>query len=74
MHVEQKARRQDDGAGANSLSRQRHAQTDLRVGRKQLRCCAISRSRDHDARKRLHSATGGRDAADSLELLAELGR
>ena len=62
--VDDEPRRQDDGALADDLALERHAQADLHVGRAQLDP-ALGRE-DLDAGQRLDRAAGGRRARDRL--------
>ena len=64
--VHEQARRQDDGALADDLAGERHAQPDLHVRRAQLD--AVGAGEDLDARQGLHGAAGGGGAGDGLEL------
>ena len=68
--VDQQPSRQDDGALALDLRRERDAQADLHVGCAQLDAGAAGE--DLDAGQRLDRAACGGDAADGLELGEQL--
>ena len=67
--VDQQARRQDDGALADDVALERHAEPDLHVGGAQLD--PVARRLELHARQRLHGAAGGGRAGDGLELVEE---
>ncbi len=66
IDVDQQPRRQHDGALADDLAVERHAQADLHVGRPELD--RAGRGQDLHAGERLHGAAGRGGAGHGLQL------